>query len=62
MDVDLSTSLRALLPLVASCSRDTVTSPSAPGSRRGARVVRGPKRELISRAYSHLVRTRYTPG
>ncbi|HEY2213534.1 MAG TPA: glycosyltransferase, partial [Acidimicrobiales bacterium] len=52
MDVDLSTSLTALLPLVApliSGHRDV-----AIGTRLapGARVVRGPKRELISRAYN----------
>jgi len=56
MDVDLSTSLSALLPLVApllSGQRDV-----AIGTRlaRGAHVVRGPKRELISRAYNLLLR------
>jgi glycosyltransferase involved in cell wall biosynthesis len=56
MDVDLSTSLSALLPLVApllSGHRDV-----AIGSRlaRGAHVVRGPKRELISRSYNLLLR------
>jgi len=56
MDVDLSTSLAALLPLVApllSGHRDVVI-----GSRLapGARVVRGPKRELISRAYNLIVK------
>jgi putative flippase GtrA len=56
MDVDLSTSLSALLPLVApllSGHRDV-----AIGSRlaRGAHVVRGPKRELISRAYNLILR------
>jgi glycosyltransferase involved in cell wall biosynthesis len=56
MDVDLSTSLPALLPLVApllSGHRDV-----AIGSRlaHGAHVVRGPKRELISRAYNLLLR------
>ena len=56
MDVDLSTSLSALLPLVApllSGHRDVTI-----GSRlaRGAHVVRGPKRELISRAYNLLLR------
>src|ERR1700735_1149717 len=56
MDVDLSTSLPALLPLVApllSGHRD-VTIGSPPGPR--AHVVRGPKRELISRAYNLLLR------
>ncbi len=56
MDVDLSTSLEALLPLVApllSGHRDVMI-----GSRlaEGARVVRGPKRELISRAYNLLLK------
>jgi hypothetical protein len=56
MDVDLSTSLNALLPLVGSVLSGH--SDLAVGTRlgRGARVVRGPKRELISRAYSHIVR------
>ncbi|MEZ5123102.1 MAG: bifunctional glycosyltransferase family 2/GtrA family protein [Solirubrobacterales bacterium] len=55
MDVDLSTDLRALLPLVAPLvSRH---SELAIGTRlsRGARVVRGPKRELISRGYNALL-------
>jgi len=56
MDVDLSTSLSALLPLVApllSGQRDV-----AIGTRlaRGAHVVRGPKRELISRGYNMLLK------
>jgi glycosyltransferase involved in cell wall biosynthesis len=56
MDVDLSTSLSALLPLVApllSGHRDVTI-----GSRlaRGAHVVRGPKRELISRAYNLILK------
>lgn len=55
MDVDLSTDLRALLPLVAPLLSGH--SDVAIGSRlaRGARVVRGPKRELISRAYNVLL-------
>jgi glycosyltransferase involved in cell wall biosynthesis len=57
MDVDLSTDLAALLPLIAPLV--TGHSDLAIGSRltRGARVVRGPKRELISRAYNTLLRT-----
>jgi Glycosyl transferase family 2 len=56
MDVDLSTALTALLPLVApllSGQRDV-----AIGTRlaRGSHVVRGPKRELISRAYNLLLK------
>ncbi len=56
MDVDLSTDLRALLPLVAPLLSGH--SDLAIGTRlaRGARVVRGPKRELISRAYNRLLR------
>jgi glycosyltransferase involved in cell wall biosynthesis len=55
MDVDLSTDLAALLPLVAPLLSGH--SDVAIGSRltRGARVVRGPKRELISRAYNLLL-------
>jgi putative flippase GtrA len=56
MDVDLSTDLRALLPLVAPLLSGH--SDLAIGTRlaHGARVVRGPKRELISRAYNHVLR------
>jgi putative flippase GtrA len=56
MDVDLSTDLAALLPLVAPLvSRH---SDLAIGTRlsRGSRVVRGAKRELISRCYNLLLR------
>jgi putative flippase GtrA len=55
MDVDLSTDLSALLPLVAPLLSGH--SDLAIGSRltRGARVVRGPKRELISRGYNALL-------
>jgi putative flippase GtrA len=56
MDVDLSTDLRALLPLVAGLVSGH--SDVAIGTRlaRSARVVRGRKRELISRAYNRLLR------
>jgi glycosyltransferase involved in cell wall biosynthesis len=56
MDVDLSTSLTALLPLVAPLLSGHADV--AIGSRlaRGAHVVRGPKRELISRSYNLLLR------
>jgi putative flippase GtrA len=56
MDVDLSTDLRALLPLVAPLLSGH--SDLAVGTRlaHGARVVRGPKRELISRAYNQVLR------
>jgi putative flippase GtrA/glycosyltransferase involved in cell wall biosynthesis len=57
MDVDLSTDLAALLPLVAPLLSGH--SDLAIGSRltRGARVVRGMKRELISRGYNVLLHT-----
>jgi len=57
MDVDLSTDLAALLPLVAPLMSGH--SDVAIGSRlsRSARVARGPKRELISRCYNLLLRT-----
>jgi len=56
MDVDLSTGLDALLPLVAPLVNGH--SDLAIGSRLapGARTVRGTKRELISRCYNTLVR------
>jgi len=56
MDVDLSTDLRALLPLVAPLLSGH--SDLAIGTRlaRGSRVQRGTKRELISRAYNRLLR------
>jgi putative flippase GtrA len=57
MDVDLSTDLRALLPLVAPLLSGH--SDLAIGSRlaHGARVVRGPKREFISRGYNRILHT-----
>jgi putative flippase GtrA len=57
MDVDLSTDLTALLPLVAPLLSGH--SDLAIGSRlsRGSRVVRGAKREVISRCYNLLLRT-----
>jgi hypothetical protein len=57
MDVDLSTDLGGLLPLVAPLISGH--SDVAIGSRlaRGARVVRGPKREFISRCYNLILRT-----
>jgi putative flippase GtrA len=56
MDVDLSTDLNALLPLVAPLISGH--SDLAIGSRlsRGSRISRGPKRELISRCYNLLLR------
>ena len=56
MDVDLSTDLNALMPLIAPIVSGH--SDLAIGTRltRGARVVRGPRRELISRTYNTLLR------
>jgi putative flippase GtrA len=56
LDVDLSTDLNALTPLIAPLLSGH--SDLAIGSRlaRGARVVRGPKRELISRCYNLILR------
>lgn len=56
MDVDLATGLDALLPLVVPILSGHAEV--AIGSRlaSGARVVRGRKRELISRAYNVLLR------
>jgi putative flippase GtrA len=57
MDVDLSTDLDALLPLVAPLlsghSHLAIGSRLAPG----AYVVRSPKREVISRSYNLILRT-----
>jgi len=57
MDVDLSTGLEALLPLVAPLLSGH--SDLAIGTRlaNGAAVVRGPGRELVSRCYNLLLRT-----
>jgi hypothetical protein len=56
MDVDLSTGLDALLPLIAPLLSGH--SDVAIGSRlaHGARVLRGPKREVISRLYNTILR------
>jgi putative flippase GtrA len=56
MDVDLSTSLSALLPLVAPLLSDHRDVAIGTRLAKGAHVVRGPKRELISRAYNLLLR------
>ena len=64
MDADLSTDLRGLLPLVAPLLSGH--SDVAIGTRlaHGARVVRGPRRELISRGYNRILhaalRTRFS--
>lgn len=57
MDVDLSTDLAALQPLVAPLISGH--SDLAIGTRlaRSARVVRGPKREIISRCYNLILKS-----
>ncbi len=62
MDVDLSTDLNALLPLIAPLVSGH--SDLAIGTRldASARVVRGPKREVISRCYNLLLRTTLRAG
>jgi glycosyltransferase involved in cell wall biosynthesis len=57
MDVDLSTNLAALDPLVAPLISGH--SDLAIGTRlgRGARVVRGPKREIVSRCYNLILKS-----
>jgi putative flippase GtrA len=62
MDVDLSTDLAAVLPLVAPLLSGH--SDMAIGTRlaRGSRVVRGTKREVISRCYNFLLRATLSAG
>jgi putative flippase GtrA len=62
MDVDLSTHLDALLPLVAPLVSGH--SDVAIGTRlaSGSRVVRGPRREAISRAYNLILRATLRSG
>ncbi|WP_329039288.1 bifunctional glycosyltransferase family 2/GtrA family protein [Streptomyces sp. NBC_00178] len=62
MDVDLSTDLNALLPLVAPLISGH--SDLAIGSRlsRSSRVVRGSKREFVSRAYNLVLRSSLAAG
>lgn len=62
MDVDLSTDLDALLPLVAPLLSGH--SDVAIGTRlaAGSRVSRGPKREAISRTYNLILRTTLHSG
>ncbi|MBK3575372.1 bifunctional glycosyltransferase family 2/GtrA family protein [Streptomyces sp. MBT65] len=62
VDVDLSTDLAALLPLVAPLISGH--SDLAIGTRlaRGSQVVRGPKREAISRCYNALLRSTLAVG
>jgi putative flippase GtrA len=62
MDVDLSTDLNALFPLLAPLLSGH--SDVAIGTRlaRGARVVRGPRREFISRCYNLLLHATLDTG
>ncbi len=62
LDVDLSTGLAALLPLVAPLLSGH--SDLAIGTRLapGARVVRGPRREILSRGYNVLLRSALAVG
>ena len=62
MDVDLSTDLNALLPLIAPLVSGH--SDLAIGTRldSSSRVVRGPKREIISRCYNLLLKTTLRAG
>ncbi|MEU4874462.1 glycosyltransferase [Streptomyces sp. NPDC021608] len=62
LDVDLSTDLAAMLPLVAPLISGH--SDIAIGTRlaRGSRVVRGPRREVISRCYNALLRSTLAVG
>ncbi len=57
MDVDLSTDLAAVAPLVA--PQISGHSDLSIGTRlgRGSRVVRGPKREIISRCYNLILKS-----
>ncbi|UWZ44411.1 bifunctional glycosyltransferase family 2/GtrA family protein [Dactylosporangium matsuzakiense] len=57
MDVDLSTDLNALLPLVAPLLSGHSEVSIGTRLARGSRVVRGPKREFISRSYNRILRT-----
>ena len=60
MDVDLSTDLNALLPLVAPLISGHSDVSIGTRLSSSARVVRGPKRELISRGYNMLLRVTRT--
>jgi putative flippase GtrA len=62
MDVDLSTDLAALLPLIAPLVSGH--SDVSIGSRlaRGSRTVRGPKREVVSRTYNRMLKIVFRNG
>lgn len=57
MDVDLSTGLEALLPLVAPLLSGHSDLSIGTRLAKGSEVIRGPKRELISRCYNLMIRT-----
>ena len=57
MDVDLSTDLKALLPLVAPLISGHSDLAIGSRLRHDSRVSRGPKREIISRGYNLLVKS-----
>ena len=57
MDVDLSTDLAALLPLVAPLISGHAAVAIGTRLDKASRVVRGTKREVISRCYNRLLRT-----
>jgi putative flippase GtrA len=57
MDVDLSTDLRGLLPLVAPLMSGHSDLSIGTRLAHSSRVVRGPKREFISRSYNRLLHT-----
>jgi putative flippase GtrA len=62
MDVDLSTDLAALAPLVAPLISGHSDVAIGTRLRRGARVVRGPKREIISRCYNLILKSTLAAG
>jgi putative flippase GtrA len=57
MDVDLSTDLAALAPLVAPLISGHSDLSIGTRLSRGSRVVRGPKREFISRCYNLILKS-----
>ena len=57
MDVDLSTDLGALMPLVAPLLSGHSDVAIGTRLRHSSRVARGPKRELVSRGYNLLLRS-----
>jgi glycosyltransferase involved in cell wall biosynthesis len=56
MDVDLSTDLKALVPLVAPLVLGQADVATGSRLAPGAHVARGLKREIVSRAYNQLLR------